>query len=122
MTFRLYNLIWHLLRPFIPLFLRMRAWRGKEVTSRLDDRFGQPRLDQNIKGAVWIHAVSVGETCAAVGLAKALASAMPKARFLITTNTVSAAAMVERESANGMALASALARPTAAKVSPTLTA
>ena len=107
MTFGLYNLIWHLLRPFIPLILRVRAWRGKEIASRLHDRFGQPQLDQKVKGAIWIHAVSVGETVAAIGLAKALASALPKARFLITTNTVSAAAMVERESANGMALSHA---------------
>ena len=107
MTFGLYNLIWHLLRPFIPLILRLRAWRGKEIPSRLDDRFGQPKLDQETKGAIWIHAVSVGETVAAIGLAKALASIMPKARFLITTNTVSAAAMVERESAKGMALSHA---------------
>jgi 3-deoxy-D-manno-octulosonic-acid transferase len=89
------------------LILRWRAWRGKEIASRLHDRFGQPQLDQKIKGAIWIHAVSVGETVAAIGLAKALASTMPKARFLITTNTVSAAAMVERESANGMALSHA---------------
>jgi len=107
MTFGLYNLIWHLLRPFIPLILRVRAWRGKEIASRLHDRFGQPQLDQKVKGAIWIHAVSVGETVAAIGLAKALASTLPKARFLITTNTVSAAAMVERESANGMALSHA---------------
>jgi 3-deoxy-D-manno-octulosonic-acid transferase len=96
-----------LLRPFIPLILRMRALRGKEIASRLDDRFGQPQLDQNIKGAIWIHAVSVGETVAAIGLAKALANAIPKARFLITTNTVSAAMAVEKESANGMALSHA---------------
>ena len=107
MTFGLYNLIWHLLRPFIPLILRMRAWRGKEIVSRLKDRFGQPKLDQKIKGAIWIHAVSVGETGAAIGLAKALASTLPKARFLITTNTVSAAAMIERESAKGVALSHA---------------
>ena len=107
MTFGLYNLIWHLLRPFIPLILRWRAWRGKEIASRLHDRFGQPQLDQKVKGAIWIHAVSVGETVAAIGLAKALVSTLPKARFLITTNTVSAAAMVERENANGMALSHA---------------
>ena len=54
MTFGLYNLVWHLLRPFIPLILRVRAWRGKEIASRLHDRFGQPQLDQKIKGAISI--------------------------------------------------------------------
>ena len=70
MTFGLYNLIWHLLRPFIPLILRVRAWRGKEIASRLHDRFGQPQLDQKAKGAIWIHAVSVGETVAPSALPK----------------------------------------------------
>ena len=70
MTFGLYNLIWHLLRPFIPFVLRMRVRRGKEIASHLHDRFGQPQLDQKIKGAIWIHAVSVGETVAAIGLAQ----------------------------------------------------
>ena len=107
MTFGLYNLIWHLLRPFIAIMLRWRARRGKEIAARLNERFGQPRFDQPIAGAIWIHAVSVGETVAAIGLAKALATELPKATFLITTNTVSAAAMVEKEMANGLALSHA---------------
>lgn len=111
--FALYNFIWHLLRPVIPILLRWRAWRGKEVIARLQDRYGLPHFDQGSIGdqeqgeVIWIHAVSVGETVAAIGLATALIDELPTAKLLITTNTVSAAAMVEKEIAKGVCLSHA---------------
>ena len=113
MRFTIYNLFWHLLRPVIPLLLRWRAWRGKEMITCLQDRYGLPNFDQLPSGGqpkgdlIWIHAVSVGETVAAIGLAKALIGKLPTARLLITTNTVSAAAMVEKEVASGVCLSHA---------------
>ena len=97
MTLGLYNIIWWLLYPFLPFILGWRVKQGKELAGRTHDRYGKPCFDNPTTGAIWLHSVSAGETIAAISLAKALAKILPKARFLITTNTVSAAAIVEKE-------------------------
>ena len=107
MTIGFYNVIWRLLRPFIPILLYWRSLKGKEKVGRISDRYGQPHFDTTIVGAIWLHSVSVGETIAAISLIKALAAIKPNARFLITTNTISAAAVVEAEIANGLRLSHA---------------
>ena len=104
MTFGIYNMIWRLLRPVLPLVLGWRQQKGKEQPGRRHDRYGQPRFDAPLSGAVWLHSVSLGETIAAISLAKALAQRRPEAKFLITTNTVSAAKLVDREIATGFPL------------------
>ena len=101
MTLRLYNIIWWVLRPFLPLVLGWRQQKGKEQAGRRQDRYGQPRFDSRLSGVIWLHSVSIGETIAAISLAKALAQTQPEAQFLITTNTVSAAELVHRETATG---------------------
>ena len=104
MSLRLYNIIWRFLTPVLPLVLSWRQQKGKEQAGRRCDRYGLPCFDTSLLGAVWIHSVSVGETIAAISLAKALKKTRPKSKFLITTNTISAADLVEREIANGCSL------------------
>jgi 3-deoxy-D-manno-octulosonic-acid transferase len=97
MTPGLYNFGWWLLRPFLPVILRCRVAAGKEIAVRLPERYGQKNDQDPIKpGALWLHAVSVGETVAAIGLVQRLAAHDQTAHFLITTNTVTAAALVEQ--------------------------
>lgn len=69
--FAVYQLLWHLLLPFA--FVRL-AWRTRHSTQylthfseRLGFGYGKPMLQK----AVWIHAVSVGETRAAQPLIEA---------------------------------------------------
>ena len=93
--FWLYNLGWRLLGPLIPWLLALRTASGKEAKSRIDERYGDAGAALLTPGVIWLHAVSVGETVAALGLVKALAARQPAAHFLITTNTVTAASMVE---------------------------
>ncbi len=93
-----------MLRPFLPLVLGWRQQKGKEQTGRRHDRYGQPRFNAPSSSIIWLHSVSIGETIAAISLAKALARKRPETKFLITTNTVSAAELVEREIANGLPL------------------
>jgi 3-deoxy-D-manno-octulosonic-acid transferase len=107
MTLGLYNMIWRLLRPILPLVLGWRQQKGKEQAGRRHDRFGQPRFDAPLSGVIWLHSVSIGETIGAINLAKALAKKRPEAKFLITTNTVSAAEVVYREIATGFPLSHA---------------
>ena len=68
-----YDMLWRLARPFLPLVLRRRAAKGKEDGARIAERLG--RLDARSdlpENPVWIHAVSVGESVAAMALAEAI--------------------------------------------------
>ena len=86
-------MIWRLIRPIIPLILWQRTRNGKELANRRIERFG--RTDANVNRSpphsgrrIWLHGVSVGETVAALRLARALANYSPDHEFLITTNTI----------------------------------
>ncbi len=101
-SLRSYNLAWRLARPVLRLILGLRARRGKEDSTRLGERFGRYPGNRAIpQGAIWLHAVSVGETVAALALIEALASRMPGQPFLVTTNTTTAADLVARAWQNG---------------------
>ena len=93
MTQSLYNFVWRIIRPFIPLLLWYRIRRGKDLRRLQTERYG--RTAQHITppgphcaGRIWLHAVSVGEGVAALRLALTLATHYPDHAFLITTNTI----------------------------------
>jgi 3-deoxy-D-manno-octulosonic-acid transferase len=100
MTLFVYNVIWRLIRPFIPLILWHRTRNGKELASRRIERYGRTdtkvnRLSPRSGRRIWLHGVSVGETVAALRLARALADHLPDDEFLITTNTITGQGVVE---------------------------
>jgi len=100
MTLFVYNVIWRLIRPFIPLILWHRTRNGKELASRRIERYGRTdtkvnRLSPRSGRRIWLHGVSVGETVAALRLARALADHLPDDEFLITTNTITGRGVVE---------------------------
>ncbi|MGA1187043.1 MAG: 3-deoxy-D-manno-octulosonic acid transferase [Candidatus Puniceispirillaceae bacterium] len=100
MTLFVYNVIWRLIRPFIPLILWHRTRNGKELASRRIERYGRTdtkvnRLSPRSGRRIWLHGVSVGETVAALRLARALADHLPDDEFLITTNTITSRGVVE---------------------------
>jgi 3-deoxy-D-manno-octulosonic-acid transferase len=76
----------YLLVPWV--FLRL-IWRGlanPAYFQRWPERFGFiPRLADD--GLIWVHAVSVGETRAAVPMVEQLLGRYPRRRLLITTMT-----------------------------------
>ena len=78
-----------LLRVAVPLnWLRLR-WRGRReplYASAIGERFGCYR-EEVASGALWIHAVSLGETRAAAPLLDALRALRPGIRFLLTHGT-----------------------------------
>lgn len=95
-----YDILWRLARPFLPLVLRYRAATGKEDGARIAERLG--RLDARSdlpENPVWIHAVSVGESVAALALADSIRARDDGLPILITTNTVTAAARVAAQAA-----------------------
>ena len=78
MTLSVYTMIWRLIRPIIPLILWQRTRNGKELANRWFERYGLidanvNRLPPHSGRRIWLHGVSVGETVAALRLARVLA-------------------------------------------------
>ena len=89
----LYTFLLYLLVPFVLLRL---LWRGLELRDywhRWNERFGfVARPEQDV--AVWVHAVSVGESLAALPLIRALIEKHGERRILVTTMTPTGSARV----------------------------
>lgn len=91
-----YTVLLYLLTPFVLLRL---LWRSRELADyrrRIGERFGfVPKPPQPVE--VWVHAVSVGESLAALPLIRALIERHGQGRVLVTTTTPTGSARV-RES------------------------
>lgn len=82
----LYSLLWWLALPLVWLRLWWRGRRQPEYRQHVGERFGRYR--GGLPGAViWVHAVSVGETRAAVPLVNALLARDPCCSVLLTHMT-----------------------------------
>jgi 3-deoxy-D-manno-octulosonic-acid transferase len=82
--------------PLVTLYLRHRRRAGREDTVRFAERLGiasRPRPDGLL---IWFHAASVGEALSVARLIERLMSERPGSHVLITTGTVTSAAMVAR--------------------------
>ena len=86
MTRLVYAALWLIATPFALARLWLRARRQRGYGERIGERFG--RYDAVPDTArIWIHAVSVGETRAAVPIVAALARSHPQHRILVTHMT-----------------------------------
>jgi 3-deoxy-D-manno-octulosonic-acid transferase len=89
----LYTILFYLLLPFV--FLRL-IWRSRHLPGyryRLKERLGFYPF--TLKQSIWVHAVSVGETIAAIPLIKLLKTHYPHLPILITTMTPTGAERVK---------------------------
>ncbi|MDF0604733.1 lipid IV(A) 3-deoxy-D-manno-octulosonic acid transferase [Neisseriaceae bacterium TC5R-5] len=92
---RLYGVLWLLLTPLIRFYLRKRARKSPAYLQYWDERFGK-HFAPRVQNAIWIHAVSVGETQAALPLIQALRQHWPDAPLLLTQMTPTGRATAER--------------------------
>ncbi len=92
----LYTILLILLAPFL-LFGLYRKKEGKpSFGSRWKEHFGHtPELNAQER-PLWIHAVSVGESIAAIPIIKALKEQFPELPILVTTTTSTGAEQIAR--------------------------
>ena len=77
----LWSLLWALCLPAILLYLRRRGRKDALYARHLAERFG--RYGDPLPGAVWVHAVSLGELRSAVPLIRAL---LERGENVVTTH------------------------------------
>ena len=83
----IYSLFVYALIPVIVIKLLYRSFKVPAYRQRWGQRLGfVPKLSN--QKVIWLHAVSVGETLAAVPLAKALQVKYPEYRLMVTCMTV----------------------------------
>lgn len=84
----LYSGLLYCLLPFIVLRMLWRSRRAPGYRQRLAERCGYfPAPDKPEAPAIWVHAVSVGETLAAAALIENLLQEYPGHRLVVTTTT-----------------------------------
>jgi 3-deoxy-D-manno-octulosonic-acid transferase len=94
-----YRALGHALRPAVPLALARRARRGKEDPARVGERYGIASAPRPAGRVVWVHAASVGETNAVIGLVERIVAA--GLAVVLTTVTVTSAALAARRLPSG---------------------
>ena len=83
--------------PLITFYLARRRARGKEDLNRFSERLGHAAHPRPLNSLIWLHAASVGESLSLLPLIGRLKADHPKTTLLLTTGTVtSAALMAER--------------------------
>jgi 3-deoxy-D-manno-octulosonic-acid transferase len=94
----LYTLLFYLLLPAILIRLLFRSFSAPDYRRRWAERFGMfPAGTQNkSRKVIWVHAVSVGETLAAVPLIRCLQEQHPDHVVMITTTTPTGSAQVKK--------------------------
>ncbi len=97
----LYRAVTALGAPLLRLLLALRARRGKEDLSRMAERRGYPSQVRPEGGLVWLHAASVGEAQSALILIDTLTRTLPGTRLLVTTGTVTSAALMQKRLPEG---------------------
>ncbi len=83
----IYSVFFYLLTPLIVARLLYRAVKAPAYRLRWAERFGFVSPVSSDKKTIWVHAVSVGETLAAVPLVKALQEKYPDYRLTVTCMT-----------------------------------
>ena len=88
-----YNILLHILLPFFLLF----SLTKKKIRSNLAERLWSSTNNADLKGAIWIHAASIGEAVIAETVVNYMRNRSGFDNFLITTNTYYARDMLRKK-------------------------
>lgn len=101
-TYLLYRLLQALAFPVLLLYLVHRILKNRAYARRIGERFGllPASICPTLPGAVWLHAVSVGEVIAAIPLIRALRDALPEAPVYVSVSTLAGRAMADQKLAS----------------------
>src|SRR5208282_2583762 len=91
----LYSALTRPLTPLAMVYLAQRRRRGKEHLIRFRERRGIPSGTRPDGPLIWIHAASVGEATAVLGLIEYVLDARTDLEILVTTGTVTSAQLLE---------------------------
>jgi tetraacyldisaccharide 4'-kinase len=91
----LYRVLQGLGLPILTFYFLLRGLRNGGYWRSLPQRFGflPDSLRQTGPGAIWLHAVSVGEVLACVELLRQLRAALPRTAVFVSTSTLAGRAM-----------------------------
>jgi 3-deoxy-D-manno-octulosonic-acid transferase len=92
-----YRLLQVLGFPFIVVYFLLRAIRDHRYLGTLGERLGflPASFRETAAGAVWLHAVSVGEVLSSVELVRRLRAELPMARVYVSTATLAGRSVAE---------------------------
>jgi 3-deoxy-D-manno-octulosonic-acid transferase len=91
---RLYATLLEAGRPLLEFYLRRRLQAGREDPLRFAERHGVPSQPRPDGFLIWFHAASVGESMSMLRLLDRLLEERRNLTILVTTGTVTSAAMV----------------------------
>ena len=96
--FLLYRVLQALALPVFLLYLLLRSARNSAYLQSLAERFGLLPLSlrQTVPGAIWLHAVSVGEVLAAAPLIEEFRRAAPDTPLFLSVGTLTGRAVAEK--------------------------
>ena len=90
MIFLIYRFLQALLSPALLVYFLLRGVRNRRYFATLPERLGaiSPAWKQTAPGAIWLHAVSVGEVLAAIPLLRTLRTERPRIGIFLSTTTL----------------------------------
>ena len=85
--------------PFLLLYFLRRIARDRHWLRKLGERFGglPASFSRTPPGAVWLHAVSVGEILSSIELLKQIRAAQPHAPLYVSTTTLAGRAVADEK-------------------------
>jgi 3-deoxy-D-manno-octulosonic-acid transferase len=99
LAYWIYRTLQWLAAPGLLAYLGLRILRDRRYLRSLAERFGfLPRhFARSSPGAVWLHAVSVGEVMSAIVLLRGLRESLPEAPLYVSVSTLAGRAMAEQK-------------------------